>query len=63
MAEFTEMIASDYGVKKKSITARNPQANGIIEGIQQTIGNMIRLFEVHDISIDEKDSWTGILGA
>eukprot|EP00957_Ditylum_brightwellii_P040952 3100641-Ditylum_brightwellii.AAC.1 len=27
MAEFTEMIAGDYGVKKKSITARNPQAN------------------------------------
>eukprot|EP00957_Ditylum_brightwellii_P179953 13708115-Ditylum_brightwellii.AAC.1 len=24
MAEFTEIIASDYGVKKKPITARNP---------------------------------------
>eukprot|EP00957_Ditylum_brightwellii_P135759 10353613-Ditylum_brightwellii.AAC.1 len=27
MAEFTQMIASDYGVKMKPITARNPQAN------------------------------------
>eukprot|EP00957_Ditylum_brightwellii_P099812 7603899-Ditylum_brightwellii.AAC.1 len=63
MAEFTEMIASDYGVKKEPITARNPQATSIIERIHHTIGNMIRSFEVHDTSIDEKDSWTGILSA
>ena len=63
MAESTEMIASDYGVKKKPITARNPQANSIIERIHQTIGNMIRSFEVHDTSIDEEDPWTGILSA
>eukprot|EP00957_Ditylum_brightwellii_P168401 12818667-Ditylum_brightwellii.AAC.1 len=61
MAEFTEMIASDCGVKMKPITARNPQANSFIEKIYQTIGNMIRAFEVHDTSIYEKDPWTGIL--
>eukprot|EP00957_Ditylum_brightwellii_P031760 2408348-Ditylum_brightwellii.AAC.1 len=63
MAEVTEMIASDYGVKKKLITARNSQANSIIERIHQTIGNMIRSFEVHDTRIGEKDPWTGILSA
>eukprot|EP00957_Ditylum_brightwellii_P096817 7373380-Ditylum_brightwellii.AAC.1 len=63
MAEFTEMIASDYGVKKKTIAARNPQANSIIERIHQTIGNMIRSFKVHGTSIDEKDPWTGIISA
>eukprot|EP00957_Ditylum_brightwellii_P114957 8767534-Ditylum_brightwellii.AAC.1 len=63
MAEFTEMIASDYGVKKKPTTARNPQANSIIERIHQTIGTMIRSFEVHGTTIDEKDPWTGILSA
>eukprot|EP00957_Ditylum_brightwellii_P138111 10528307-Ditylum_brightwellii.AAC.1 len=63
MAEFKEMIAIDYGVKKKPITARNPQTNSIIEKMHQTIGNMIRLFEVHDTTIDEKDPWTGILSA
>eukprot|EP00957_Ditylum_brightwellii_P091210 6944088-Ditylum_brightwellii.AAC.1 len=55
------MIASDYGVKKKFITARNPQATSITERIHQTIGNMIKSFEVHGTIIDEKDSWTGIL--
>eukprot|EP00957_Ditylum_brightwellii_P146502 11153970-Ditylum_brightwellii.AAC.1 len=37
MAEFTEMIQRDYGVTKHPITARNPQANGIVERINQTI--------------------------
>eukprot|EP00957_Ditylum_brightwellii_P129953 9911929-Ditylum_brightwellii.AAC.1 len=55
------MILKDYGVKKRSITVRNPQANSIIERINQTIGNMIRSFEVHNTDIDEKDPWTGIL--
>eukprot|EP00957_Ditylum_brightwellii_P030792 2333278-Ditylum_brightwellii.AAC.1 len=63
IAEFTEMIASDYGVKKKPNTARNPQANSIIERTHQTIGNTIGLFEVHDTSIDEKDPWTEIISA
>eukprot|EP00957_Ditylum_brightwellii_P009251 700041-Ditylum_brightwellii.AAC.1 len=45
MAEFTKMTASDYGVKKKPITARNPQASSIIKRMHQTIGNMIRSFE------------------
>eukprot|EP00957_Ditylum_brightwellii_P150684 11472989-Ditylum_brightwellii.AAC.1 len=63
MAEVTEMIASDYGMKKKPITARNPQANSIIERIGQTIRYMIRSFKVHDTNIDEKDPWTGILSA
>eukprot|EP00957_Ditylum_brightwellii_P061327 4654979-Ditylum_brightwellii.AAC.1 len=63
MTEFTEMIASDYGVKKKPITARNPQINIIIERIHENIGNMMRLVEVHNTSIDKKDPWTGILSA
>eukprot|EP00957_Ditylum_brightwellii_P166607 12682664-Ditylum_brightwellii.AAC.1 len=63
IAEFTEMLASDYGVKEKPITVRNSQANSIIERIHQTIGNMLRSFKVHDTSIDEKDPWTGVLSA
>eukprot|EP00957_Ditylum_brightwellii_P057099 4327130-Ditylum_brightwellii.AAC.1 len=61
MAEFPEMILKDYGVRKRPITVRNHQANSIIERIHQTIGNMIRPFEVYSTDIDEKDPWTGIL--
>eukprot|EP00957_Ditylum_brightwellii_P175603 13370239-Ditylum_brightwellii.AAC.1 len=56
------MIHKNYGVKKKKpTTVRNPQANSIIERILQTIGNMIKSFEVHSTDIDEKGPWTGIL--
>ena len=63
MAEFTEMVKNDYGITKKPITARNPQANGIIERIHQTLGNMVRTFQVQELELDEQDPWTGILGA
>eukprot|EP00957_Ditylum_brightwellii_P015334 1154272-Ditylum_brightwellii.AAC.1 len=63
MTGFINMIVSGYGIKKKPITARNNQANSIIERIHQTKGNMIRSFEVYSITIDEKDLWTGILSA
>jgi hypothetical protein len=32
----------DYGVKKKPITTRNPQANAIVEPVYQTIGDIIQ---------------------
>ena len=63
MAEFSTMIVEDYGIKKKPITARNPQANSIIERIHQTIGNMLRTFEVQKETLDPVNPWSGILAA
>ena len=63
MQEFAKMIVNDYGIKKKPITVRNPQANAIIERVHQTIGNMIRTFETHEITLDKNDPWGGILSA
>jgi transposase InsO family protein len=61
MAEFTHMLENEYGITKKAITKRNPQANSIIERVHQTIGNMIRTFSVQ--STDDDDPWNGILSA
>jgi RNase H-like domain found in reverse transcriptase/Reverse transcriptase (RNA-dependent DNA polymerase)/Integrase zinc binding domain len=61
MAEFQEMLINDYGIKRKPITKRNPQANAIVERVHQTIGNMIRTFQVQDL--DEDNPWAGILSA
>ena len=60
--DFQDML-SDYGVKKKPITTRNPQANAVVERIHQTIGNIIRTFELQDSWLDEDDPWKGILSA
>ena len=39
----------------------NPQSNAIIERIHQTIGNIIRTFDVSNIF--NNDPWSGILAA
>ena len=38
----------DYGIKKKPITTRNPQANAIVERIHQVLGNMLRTFNLEE---------------
>lgn len=64
LAEFATMITEDYGVKRKPITKRNPQANAIVERVHQTIGNMIRTMRVHTREdLDVKEPWNGILAA
>eukprot|EP00957_Ditylum_brightwellii_P054448 4125093-Ditylum_brightwellii.AAC.1 len=55
MAEFTEMIQRGYRVTKRPITAQNPQANGIVERMHQTIGNTLRTFQVHSTELDKED--------
>ena len=40
---------------------RNPQSNAIIERIHQTIGNIIRTFDVSNIN--NNNPWSGILAA
>ena len=61
MAEFAKMCHNEYGLKRKPITTRNPQSNAIIERIHQTIGNIIRTFDVSNIV--NNDPWSGILAA
>ena len=63
LAEFADMIENDYGIKLKRITARNPQANAIIERAHQTIGNVLRTFQVQNTILDKDDPWSGILAA
>ena len=49
MAEFSKMFHNYYGLKGKPITTRNPQSNAIIKRIYQTIGKIIRTFDVSNI--------------
>ena len=49
MGDFKRMIKEDYGIKQQHITARNPQANAIIERIHLTICQMLSTFQVQNI--------------
>ena len=48
MGKFSRMIKEDYGIRKKPFTARNPQANSMIERFHQTVRQMLRTFHVQD---------------
>ena len=61
MAEFSKMCQNSYGLKRKPITTSNPQSNLIIEQIHQTIGNIIRTFDLSNIV--NNNPWSGILAA
>ena len=59
MTEFAKIYQNEYGLKRKPIKTRNPQSNAIIKRIHQTIGNIIRTFDVSNII--NNNSWSGIL--
>ena len=62
-SEFQQLIKEEYDIEAKPSSKRNPQSNAILERIHQTIGNMLRTFEVENQPLDESDPWSGILSA
>ena len=63
MGDFARMVEKDYGIKRRGATVRNPQANSIIERAHQTIGNIVRTFELHSEELTQDNPWDGILAA
>src|SRR5687767_15760416 len=61
--DFQKMSVQVYGIKKKSITVRNPQANTVVERIHQVIANMVRMFKLETNYLDVDNPWKGILSA
>ena len=61
MPEFDKMCHNDYGLKRKPMKTRNTQSNASIKQSHQTIGNIIRTFDVYNII--NKHPWSGILAA
>lgn len=61
MKEFLTMVRDDYGITLSPITVRNPQANAILERVHQTIGNILRTFELP--SDNQTEEIEGILAA
>jgi len=54
-----KMVRDDYGIKRKGFTISNPEANAINERAHQTLGNIIRTFEmykVYDILTEQHDN-------
>ena len=55
------MIEKDYGITRRPITTKSPQANSILERAHQTICNILRTFQVNNSKLDLDEPWGGIL--
>ena len=60
--EFQDLLES-YGIKPKPSTSRNPQSNGVIERVHQTLHNMLRTFDLQLQRFDPIEPWQGYLSA
>jgi hypothetical protein len=61
--EFEQMLKDDYGITRKPITTRNPQANAMVERAHATLQNMINSKQIRGKSDLQDGKWTGILNA
>jgi hypothetical protein len=62
--DFHDMCKNDYGIKRKVISMHNLQVNAIVKHVHQTLGNLIRSFQLQDKPYyDPDDHWVGILMA
>jgi hypothetical protein len=53
-----EHLCDSYGIKHKPTTVKNPQANAILERVQQVLGQMLRTSEINmadSVSPDDVD--------
>ena len=55
LAEFITIMKNDYGIPCNSISVRYPQANVIVEIVYQTIGNIIRTFQIQQMDLDNEN--------
>lgn len=60
--DFQELLES-FGIKKKPITTKNPQSNAIIERMHQTLGDMLRIYDLDKAMFDDKDPWAGYIAS
>ena len=63
MGEVKAMLRDDYGITRKPITTRNPQANAMVERAHATLHNMIRSNSIKDKRDLAFEKWDGVLSA
>ena len=52
-----DLVENEYGIKAKSATTANPQANSILERIHQAIANIVRTYDFQNNYLEEDDPW------
>jgi hypothetical protein len=60
-AEFANTLDS-YGIKRVPTTIKNPAAN-MVERVHQTLGNLLRVYELEEYEFPCGDSWSNSLAS
>lgn len=63
MGDVIDLLKKEYGITRKPITTRNPQANAMVERAHQTIHNLIRSQQIKGKQDLPNGTWEGILSA
>lgn len=48
-------MLESYGIKRRPMSTKNPQANAIIKRMYQTLGKMLRTFQLSGESFDKEN--------
>jgi transposase InsO family protein len=59
---FNAMV-HNYGMRKATSTAYNPQSHGMIERVHQVVEDALRTFELEEVDLDENNPWEPFLVA
>ena len=57
------MMTNDYRIKCSPISKRYSQVNTNVERVHQTHGNIIHIFTIQYIDLDNESHWEGILSS
>ena len=60
-AEFANTLDS-YGIQRVPTTIKNPAAN-MVERVHQTLGNLLRVYELEEYEFPRGDPWSNILAS
>ena len=63
LAKFKAMMANDYRIQCNSINTSHLKANVILVRTHQTIGNIICIFKIQQMDLDNENPWEGILSS
>ena len=62
-AEVEKLLKDEYGIRRKLISTRNPQANSMVERAHQTIHNLLATQGIKSREDLPNGTWDGILSA
>ena len=57
------LIENEDGIKTKTASQGNPQANATIDRIHQVLENILRTYNLQETYVYDADTWMGILAA